>query len=342
MAAPGGGKEPPLDEIQWRSPQWVMDMGGLHSNTILMYFAKSPFFDMTSNNAVLESQAMYNANMFHVIQTREAFEGRLRTMAGLEFIVAQEPAEMTPGTGTGVWVIHKQTRRKRPGAEDDITVHAAYYVVGENIYKAPTLADILSFRTVTITSALSKCFAEAEAARTWSPSMGHAYNLTLPTAANPRGRSLESRAATPLPDSQGGVGANNNNKAQDATAKKMTAAAEALDPRVVEQSFRLHMQFGGEYMDENPITGKPGDFHLSSTGRKPEVSRLRIPPASSGAAAGATRSFGGADASSSNKVKDEKGTGTPKTPKTPTGGSGLPSKPRRRKSKQGANTPTSS
>lgn len=148
MTAPGGGKEPPLDEIQWRSPQWVMDMGGLHSNTILMYFAKSPFFDMTSNNAVLESQAMYNANMFHVIQTREAFEGRLRTMAGLEFIVAQEPAEMTPGTGTGVWVIHKQTRRKRNGAEDDITVHAAYYVVGENIYKAPTLADILSFRTV--------------------------------------------------------------------------------------------------------------------------------------------------------------------------------------------------
>lgn len=134
------------------------------------------------------------------------------------------------------------------------------------------------------------------------------------------------------------------NKAQDATTtKKPTTVTEALDPRVVEQSFRLHMQFGGEYMDENPITGKPGDFHLSSTGRKPEVGRLRIPPASNTNAAAANRSFGGgagADASS-NKTKDEKGTGTgtPKTPKTPTGG--LPSKPKRRKSKQGANTPTS-
>lgn len=96
-------------------------------------------------------------------------------------------------------------------------------------------------------------------------------------------------------------------------------------------------------MDENPITGKPGEFHLSSTGRKPEVGRLRIPPAGA-ASSSSARSFGGG-AGADAKVKDEKnggggGTGTPKTPKTPTGG--LPSKPRRRKSKQGSNTPTSS
>lgn len=140
--------DPPLDEIQWRSPQIVAQMGGLHSNTILFYFAESPFFERTSNNAVIMAQAMNNMAMYHYIQTREAFETRLRTMSGLEFIVGEEPAETGPGMGTGVWVIRKQTRRKRYQDDDEITVHASFFVVGENIYMAPTLADILASRIV--------------------------------------------------------------------------------------------------------------------------------------------------------------------------------------------------
>lgn len=138
----------PLDEIQWRSPPIAQGMQGIHSNSVLFYFAQSPFYDPTSNNAVLMSQAMFNPNMLHIIQTRDAFEGRLKTMSGLEFMVAQEPAEMAPGTGTGVWVIRKQTRRKRQMEEDEITVHATYFVVGENIYMAPTLGDVVGSRLV--------------------------------------------------------------------------------------------------------------------------------------------------------------------------------------------------
>jgi mediator of RNA polymerase II transcription subunit 6 len=84
----------------------------------------------------------------YILETRAAFEGRLKTMSGLEFVVAQEPAEMDPGTGTGVWVIRKQTRRKRQGQDDEITVHATYFVVGENIYMAPTVGDIIGNRLV--------------------------------------------------------------------------------------------------------------------------------------------------------------------------------------------------
>ena len=141
-------QEPLLDEIQWRSPQALMHMGSIHSNTVLFYFAQSPFFDQTSNNAVLYNQATFNPNMLPIIQTREAFEGRLKTMSGLEFVVAQEPAEMAPGTGTGVWVIRKQTRRKRQSEEDEITVHSTYFVVGENIYMAPALSDVVGSRLV--------------------------------------------------------------------------------------------------------------------------------------------------------------------------------------------------
>jgi mediator of RNA polymerase II transcription subunit 6 len=141
-------QEPPLDEIQWRSFPIAASMQGIHSNSVLFYFAQSPFYDPTSNNAILTSQAMFNQNMMPIIQTREAFEGRLKTMNGLEFIVAQEPAEMAPGTGTGVWVIRKQTRRKRPPEEDEITVHSSYFVVGENIYMAPAVSDVLGSRMV--------------------------------------------------------------------------------------------------------------------------------------------------------------------------------------------------
>ena len=141
--------DPPLDEIQWRSPQIVASLtGGLHTNTILFYFAESPFFERTSNNAVIFSQAMNNINMLQYVQTREAFEARLKTMSGLEFMVGEEPAESGHKIGTGVWVIRKQTRKKRPNQEDEVTVHASYFIVGENIYMAPSLSDILASRIV--------------------------------------------------------------------------------------------------------------------------------------------------------------------------------------------------
>ncbi|KAJ4302150.1 Mediator of RNA polymerase II transcription subunit 6 [Collariella sp. IMI 366227] len=177
---PAAHTGPPLDEIQWRAPPEFE--AGVHNNSVLYYFAQSPFYDKTSNNEVVFQQGLNNPNMTQFLATRELFEGRLKTMSGLEFIVAQEPAETGPGMGTGVWVINKQTRRKRQGEEDEIMVHATYFIVGENIYMAPSLADLISSRIV--------------------------------------------------------------------------------------QSLGIQQSFGEHHMNSNPITGKPGDFHLSSTGRK--------------------------------------------------------------------------
>lgn len=118
-------------------------------STVLPYFAESPFFDATSNNATLTTQAFFNPNMFYIIQTREAFEGRLRTMQGLEFMVTHDPSENDTKPGhNGVWVIRKQNRRKRQGAQDEITGISSYYVVGENVYMAPSVGNILGSRLV--------------------------------------------------------------------------------------------------------------------------------------------------------------------------------------------------
>jgi mediator of RNA polymerase II transcription subunit 6 len=137
--------DPPLDEVMWSQPY----PQGIHSNSVLWYFADSPFFDRTSNNAVLISQGMTNQAMAQFLYTREAFEGRLKSMSGLEFVVAQAPADSGPDGG-GVWVIAKQTRRKRLGEEDDVTVHACYHIVNGHVYMAPTLGDIFSSRIVSM------------------------------------------------------------------------------------------------------------------------------------------------------------------------------------------------
>lgn len=141
-----------LDEMVFRDDGALMEMQGVHDNSILFYFARSPFFDMQSNNGLLFQQALHNPKLYPILNTRAAFEGRLKTMSGLEYVVAEQPAEMAPGTGTGVWVIRKQTRRKRPGMEDEITELATYFVVGEHIYQAPSVADVLGSKLVSLSS----------------------------------------------------------------------------------------------------------------------------------------------------------------------------------------------
>lgn len=157
-----------LDEIQWRSPPIAQSMGGVQTNTgnsfrrqrfigsvnvygyaVLPYFYHSPFFDATSNNAIITTQATYNLNLSYLVQTREAFEGRLKTMQGLEFMVSQDPSDNGQKVDhNGVWVIRKQNRRKRQGLDDEITPISSYFVVGENIYMAPSVGNVLESRLV--------------------------------------------------------------------------------------------------------------------------------------------------------------------------------------------------
>jgi len=135
--------------IQAKTPVPFASINQLTFLTVLPYFYNSPFFDGTSNNATLMIQAMNNQNLFFLVQTRSAFEERLQTMQGLEFIVSHDPSEGdTKFDHSGVWVIRKQNRRKRAGLPDEITGISSYYVVGENIYMAPSVGSIIGSRTV--------------------------------------------------------------------------------------------------------------------------------------------------------------------------------------------------
>lgn len=122
---------------------------------VLFYFAESPFFDPTSNNASLAIQANYNEAFRHLVETREAFEARLKTMQGLEFTVAHDPLQAAAQSDTrfahepsNVWVIRKQNRRKRSGMDDEVTVISTFFIVGDCIYMAPSVASVVGNRIV--------------------------------------------------------------------------------------------------------------------------------------------------------------------------------------------------
>ena len=114
------------------------------------YFMQSPFFDQTSNNAVLRTQAQYNPAMLYLLHSREAFEERLREMQGVHFIVVDEPRQLRPEQGgdSSIWIIRKQDRRKGEGANDVITILGTYFIIGENIYQAPSVGSIIESKMV--------------------------------------------------------------------------------------------------------------------------------------------------------------------------------------------------
>lgn len=123
----------PLDEIQWKSPEWIQQFG-LHTGNVLDYFTESPFFDRTSNNQVLKMQFQFQ-QIPNNTNPIKYFQSKLSEMTGIEFIIAfvREP---------DFWIIRKQKRLNRESA----IPQQDYYIIGANIYQAPKIYDILLSR----------------------------------------------------------------------------------------------------------------------------------------------------------------------------------------------------
>lgn len=87
----------PLDELQWKSPEWIQSFG-LRTDNVMDYFAESPYFDKTSNNYVIKMQRQFS---------QLPGEGAPGTATGEEGLVLPTPGEKngtsfggnTPGQG---------------------------------------------------------------------------------------------------------------------------------------------------------------------------------------------------------------------------------------------------
>ncbi|KAJ5127578.1 hypothetical protein N7448_008357 [Penicillium atrosanguineum] len=259
-----------MEEILWRSPPHVQMMGG-----VLFYFAESPFFDPTSNNASLAIQANYNEAFRHFVETREAFEARLKTMQGLEFIVAYDPLQAAAQSDTrfahepsNVWVIRKQNRRKRSGMDDEVSVISTYFVVSDCIYMAPSVASVVGNRILSAVTSLSRLMKTASTLPSFTPSYGHTYMppMARATETGPQA-SQQSKENTPMPDVPHPSTADTQASAKAGLGISNTSTNTSFqDTRSLGEAFNLFTQYGDEFMDENPLVGEPGSFIMSRAG----------------------------------------------------------------------------
>ncbi|KAK9451892.1 MED6 mediator subfamily complex component-domain-containing protein [Limtongia smithiae] len=154
-------KQPALDELQWRAPEWLA-MYGLRSDTVLEYFAQSPFYDRSSNNQVLKMQYQFNAPMMQPQDVSRALE----SMRGIEFVI------VTSNPAAALWVIRKQDRL----SPTEVVPLATYFVINENIYMAPSVYAVISSRLLAGTRNLRDALVlAADKLPKFSPSLGYSY-----------------------------------------------------------------------------------------------------------------------------------------------------------------------
>ena len=175
-------------------------------------------------------------------------------------------------------------------------------------------------------------FSAAAVLPDFSPALGHTY--FPPSATNRKTTESQlgqaSKEATPLPDSL-------------QSKKPLTSSNSStyFSSRLLEQTINISLKYGEEYMDEIPITGTPGEFHLSSTGRKAD--KLMVPTtATKGPLQTAANAAPTPPILKTDIPPARKGSKSKESPKTP--GREGPPKPKRRKSKAlvsgGAVSPT--
>ncbi|KAJ1664913.1 Mediator of RNA polymerase II transcription subunit 6 [Coemansia sp. RSA 1813] len=148
-----------LTSIEWRSDQWMFQYGGLRPDNVLEYFSQSPFWDSSSNNAVLKMQTQFN-DLQH-----SSYD--LKNMVGIEFAVShQEPPSL--------FIITK-FRRTSPTRAVPLAV---YYITDGNTYEAPTLYSIISTRMLSSIKRVEEAFDIARKYSEFHPSIGYTWKET--------------------------------------------------------------------------------------------------------------------------------------------------------------------
>ncbi|PSK44723.1 Mediator of RNA polymerase II transcription subunit 6 [Elsinoe australis] len=266
-----GDQSAALDETQYSNPAVLAYWQGVHANSVHGYFSESPFFDHTTKNGVLWGQALNDPNTLALYSDRQRLEQTLRQRPGIEYMIVGDPQpvqDQTFGPDTGVYVIRKQDRVKRPPRDDELTTLGTYYVAGPNIYQAPSVYDVVGNHLLSAMTSLSKFMDQAAPLPIFNPAVG--YTWFPPAAAK------STKTAAPSSSREGSVGpdqsASQRAGSVEPSARSSSAVGSsgqaAFDPRdtlLLEHSFRLALAHGDEYMDENPLRGEPGNFVFTHT-----------------------------------------------------------------------------
>ncbi|KAG0381108.1 Mediator of RNA polymerase II transcription subunit 6 [Mortierella sp. AD032] len=153
-----------LLNVEWRFHEWIMGVGGLTPDNVLDYFAQSPFWDSSCNNAIIRMQTQFN-NLGEMTQ-------KLREQTGMEFALVHEryPA---------LFIIQKQERK----GPDYVIPMDIYYVLNGSIYMNPDLQTLLSNRVLGSLFYVESAFNEARTMTEFHPSTGYHWKAPAETVA---------------------------------------------------------------------------------------------------------------------------------------------------------------
>lgn len=277
----------PLDEIQYRREEiinwWLTDpsvQGGrphewMDENMMHRYLSESPFFDYLSKNGIIMDQSRTVQSAFDLAKDRKAFEAELALRPGLEYMIVGDPLRTQTAEKNMMYVIRKQQRDRVKRADGvinvDLTTLGTYYSVGENMYQAPCVGDILGNRLLSAANSLSKFFDTAADLPSFSPTAGYHY---LPHVSARPASLVESSHGSPSRSREGSVvpGVDIQSSRSESVplpdsqaSSHASIKANTQDSALLAQSFKMALEFGDEYMDENPLLGEPGHFHFTST-----------------------------------------------------------------------------
>lgn len=198
--------ETPLDELQWKSPEWIQAFG-LRTDNVLDYFSESPFFDKTSNNHVIKMQKQFsqlpnndtnsgnntgdNPNEENVIipgSLNSNIENDISQLTYLDpirrDILLKYPIylnfekELIKMNGIeyvlicvrepDFWVIRKQKRYQQIKFE----FLQDYYIIGANVYQSPSVYKIVQNRLMSTSLNLMNLIQNVQNLTNFKPSQG--------------------------------------------------------------------------------------------------------------------------------------------------------------------------
>lgn len=252
----------------------------MDENMIHRYLSISPFYDHTTNNGVTLGQADSSADprALAFVADRRTFEESLRRMIGTEYMIVDEPkpakdaGDMIPYGTTGIWVVRKQDRQRVQQFDgrtaEELTTLETYYTHGQNVYKAASLADTIGNRLLFAQRHIQAFVDTVSALPSFDPAMGGYYYL------RPQNRPAAAAGSTPGTPGRSreasAIAGADSHSIRSGSVELGTQAggdpsANALESRLLRESLGMSVQFGDEYMDENPIIGEPGKFSFTSS-----------------------------------------------------------------------------
>ncbi|EME47680.1 hypothetical protein DOTSEDRAFT_69588 [Dothistroma septosporum NZE10] len=237
-------------------------------------------------------QAGNDMHTYNLSLNRQALEENLRRRPGLEYMIVgqpqphPDPALAAQGVTTGVYTIRKQDRQRAPPdvylrpphvltekSHDgkgswELTVLGTYFAVGEAIYQAPSVFDIVGNRLLSAASSLNKFYNIADGLPRYTPATGYHYlprsSKPVATATSATGTPARSREGSlaPATDSQS---MRSGSVRPESQAGITSAAATLLETSLLAKSLEDSIRYGDEYTDENPLLGAPGTFYFQSS-----------------------------------------------------------------------------